>query len=121
MKMAILVTFAKLVCSMFCSVFLRSQKFSTNPFSFFFFFFFFFFFLGDGVVDIQLIGDLHKSEVFKVGRVVGVPESVLSAPPSADLWDGQTDEEELGFSYDFVELWTTYLGSYSFFFFLIQF
>jgi NAD+ synthase (glutamine-hydrolysing) len=34
---------------------------------------------------------------------------VLKAPPSTDLWDGQTDEEELGFSYDFVELWTTYL------------
>uniref|UniRef100_A0A7S4KII8 NAD/GMP synthase domain-containing protein n=1 Tax=Paramoeba aestuarina TaxID=180227 RepID=A0A7S4KII8_9EUKA len=64
---------------------------------------------GDGVVDIQLIGDLHKSEVFKVSAEVGVPKSVLEAPPSADLWDGQTDEEELGFSYDFVELWTCYL------------
>lgn len=61
---------------------------------------------GDGVVDVQLIADLHKSEVFKVGRVVGVPESTLSAPPSADLWEGQTDEEELGFTYDFVELFT---------------
>jgi NAD+ synthase (glutamine-hydrolysing) len=61
---------------------------------------------GDGVVDVQLISDLHKSEVFKVGAQLKVPASTLQAPPSADLWPGQTDEEELGFSYDFVELFT---------------
>jgi len=61
---------------------------------------------GDGVVDIQLIADIHKSEVFAVGRELGVPKSILEAEPSADLWPGQTDEEELGFSYDFVELFT---------------
>jgi NAD+ synthase (glutamine-hydrolysing) len=63
---------------------------------------------GDGVVDIQLIADLHKSEVFSVGRHLHVPESILVAPPSADLWDGHTDEGELGFSYDFVELYQSY-------------
>ena len=61
---------------------------------------------GDGVVDVQLIADLHKSEVFKVGAVLGVPESILNSPPSADLWEGQTDENELGVTYDFVELYT---------------
>eukprot|EP01059_Diplonema_ambulator_P020484 TRINITY_DN342_c0_g1_i2.p1 TRINITY_DN342_c0_g1~~TRINITY_DN342_c0_g1_i2.p1 ORF type:complete len:291 (+),score=106.66 TRINITY_DN342_c0_g1_i2:49-921(+) len=61
---------------------------------------------GDGVVDVQLIADLHKSEVFKVGAYLGVPENTLQAAPSADLWDGQTDEDELGFTYDFVELLT---------------
>ena len=61
---------------------------------------------GDGVVDVQLIADLHKSEVFKVGSVLGVPESILSSAPSADLWEGQTDEDELGVTYDFVELYT---------------
>ncbi|PRP82576.1 hypothetical protein PROFUN_04881 [Planoprotostelium fungivorum] len=64
---------------------------------------------GDGVADIQLIADLHKSEVFAVGRVLNVPQSVLEAAPSADLWADQSDEDELGFPYDFVELWTTYL------------
>jgi NAD+ synthase (glutamine-hydrolysing) len=44
--------------------------------------------------------------LLKVGRAVGVPEATLVAAPSADLWDGQTDEDELGFSYDFVELFT---------------
>jgi NAD+ synthase (glutamine-hydrolysing) len=64
---------------------------------------------GDGVVDVQLIADLHKSEVFAVGRHLGVPASILEAPPSADLWDGQTDEDELGFTYDFIELYQHYL------------
>eukprot|EP00696_Hemimastix_kukwesjijk_P012703 gnl/Hemi2/25980_TR8723_c0_g1_i1.p1 gnl/Hemi2/25980_TR8723_c0_g1~~gnl/Hemi2/25980_TR8723_c0_g1_i1.p1 ORF type:complete len:298 (+),score=100.60 gnl/Hemi2/25980_TR8723_c0_g1_i1:95-988(+) len=63
---------------------------------------------GDGVADVQLIADLHKSEVFAVGRVLNVPKSILTAPPSADLWEGQTDEGELGFTYDFVELYTEF-------------
>lgn len=63
---------------------------------------------GDGAVDVQLINDLHKSEVFKVGKYLGVPESILTAPPSADLWENQEDEKELGFSYDFIELFTGY-------------
>jgi len=64
---------------------------------------------GDGVADVQLIADLHKSEVFSASKALGVPDSILVAPPSADLWEGQTDEGELGFSYDFVELYTEYL------------
>jgi len=64
---------------------------------------------GDGVADVQLINDLHKSEVFLISKKLNVPESIIKAPPSADLWDGQTDEDELGFSYDFVELLTEYL------------
>jgi len=64
---------------------------------------------GDGVSDIQLIADIHKSEVFKVAKELNVPKSVLEAPPSADLWEGQTDEEEMGVSYDFVELYTEWL------------
>ena len=44
-------------------------------------------------MDVQLIADLHKSEVFTVGNYLEVPQEILSAPPSADLWEGQTDEE----------------------------
>lgn len=44
---------------------------------------------GDGVADVQLIADLHKSEVFKVGKELNVPSSILGAPPSADLWAGK--------------------------------
>ena len=64
---------------------------------------------GDGVCDIQLISDLHKSQVFEVGRLLKVPKSILNAKPSADLWDNQTDEDELGFSYDFIELYTNFI------------
>lgn len=63
---------------------------------------------GDGAVDLQLISDLHKSQVFQVGRFLGVPESILQAAPSADLWPDHTDEDEMGFSYDFIEFYTGY-------------
>lgn len=64
---------------------------------------------GDGAVDIGLIWDLHKSEVFKLAKHLGVPESILIAPPSADLAPGQTDETESGVTYDQVELVYNYL------------
>lgn len=63
---------------------------------------------GDGVVDVQLISKWHKSQVFAVGDYLGVPRSILDAPPSADLWENQTDENELKFPYDFVEFYTGY-------------
>lgn len=63
---------------------------------------------GDGVVDVQIISDLHKSEVFDVAAVLNVPEATREAAPSADLWEAHTDEEELGFPYDFVELFTAW-------------
>ena len=61
---------------------------------------------GDGVVDVQLIADLHKSEVFKCAEYLGVPYSIVNAKPSADLWEDQEDEKELGFTYDFIEFYT---------------
>jgi NAD+ synthase (glutamine-hydrolysing) len=64
---------------------------------------------GDGAVDIGLIWDLHKSEVFMMGRYLGVPESILIAPPSADLAPGQTDENEIGSTYDMIELVYNYI------------
>lgn len=60
---------------------------------------------GDGAVDISPIGGLYKSEVVELARYMGVPQSILDAPPSAGLWEGQTDEQELGFSYADVERW----------------
>ena len=48
---------------------------------------------------IQPIGDLYKSQLRAVAGCLGVPEPILDKPPSADLWPGQTDEDELGASY----------------------
>lgn len=55
---------------------------------------------GDGGCDLLPIVHLYKSEVFKYAKQVGVPKSILNKKPSAGLWDGQTDEDELGFSYN---------------------
>lgn len=55
---------------------------------------------GDGGVDIMAITDLYKYEVRSVAKAIGVPESVINRPPSAGLWEGQTDEEEIGLTYD---------------------
>ena len=59
---------------------------------------------GDGTSDVQLIHDLHKSEVKEVAKYLKCTEEIIVAPPSADLWEGQTDENELGFPYSFCEL-----------------
>jgi NAD+ synthase len=58
---------------------------------------------GDNAAAIQPIGDLYKNQVRQLARAMGVPEVIVSKPPSADLWPGQTDEGELGYSYDEVD------------------
>ena len=55
---------------------------------------------GDMAAAFGPIGDLYKTQLRDVARHVGVPESVVRKPPSADLWPGQTDEGELGRSYE---------------------
>jgi len=55
---------------------------------------------GDGGVDIQPLGNLLKGELRELAKFLGIPEPIINKPPSADLWEGQTDEGELGFSYD---------------------
>lgn len=54
---------------------------------------------GDLASAINPIGDLYKSEVFELATYLGVSKSIISKPPSADLWDGQNDEDDLGYTY----------------------
>ncbi len=54
---------------------------------------------GDSACAINPIGDLYKTQVRQLSRALGVPDSILDKAPSADLWSGQTDEGELGFTY----------------------
>jgi NAD+ synthase len=54
---------------------------------------------GDSGVALQPIGDLYKTQVRQLSAALNIPPSVLNKPPSADLWVGQTDEGELGYSY----------------------
>ena len=58
---------------------------------------------GDMAAALAPIGDLYKSQLRAVARELGVPEEILAKPPSADLWSGQTDEGELGSTYDLLD------------------
>ncbi len=55
---------------------------------------------GDGGVDLLPLGHLVKHEVRELASHLGIPASIIEKPPSAGMWAGQTDEGELGFSYD---------------------
>lgn len=54
---------------------------------------------GDSASAVNPIGDLYKAHVWALSRYIGVPKELIEKKPSADLWEGQTDEQELGFSY----------------------
>ncbi len=58
---------------------------------------------GDSACAFNPIGDLYKSQVRQVAAAVGVPEAIIRKAPSADLWPGQTDEGEAGFSYPLLD------------------
>ena len=54
---------------------------------------------GDEASDVEPILHLYKTQVFELAKYLQIPESIISKPPSADLWPEQTDENELGFTY----------------------
>ncbi|WLR47827.1 NAD(+) synthase [Halobacillus litoralis] len=58
---------------------------------------------GDGGVDLVPLINLRKEEVKEMAKALGVPDSIIHKKPSAELWEGQTDEEELGMSYDTID------------------
>ena len=55
---------------------------------------------GDSACALNPIGDLYKCQVRQLSRALGVPDVIVDKAPSADLWAGQTDEAELGYTYD---------------------
>lgn len=58
---------------------------------------------GDSACALNPIGDLYKAQVRQLSRAMGVPDIIIDKAPSADLWAGQTDESELGFTYEDVD------------------
>jgi NAD+ synthase len=58
---------------------------------------------GDSACAINPIGDLYKTQIRQLARALNIPEAIIAKPPSADLWTGQTDEGELGFTYEDVD------------------
>lgn len=64
----------------------------------------------DEAVDVQLISDIYKSEVYKVAKELNVPTNIINAVPTGDMYDSRTDEMVFGASYDFLELYLEYLN-----------
>ena len=62
---------------------------------------------GDGAVDLLPLGRLMKSEVRELATALDIPQSIIDKPPSAGLWPGQTDEDEMGFTYSDLERYLT--------------
>ena len=58
---------------------------------------------GDGGVDFNCIGDFYKTEVFELAKELNLPQNIIDRTPTAGLWKGQTDEQELGFSYSLID------------------
>lgn len=58
---------------------------------------------GDSACAINPLGDLYKTQVWQLSAWLGIPDAVVRKAPSADLWEGQTDEGELGFTYERVD------------------
>lgn len=59
---------------------------------------------GDMASAVNPIGDLYKTQLWGLARHLGLPEEIVAKAPSADLWEGQSDEEDLGFGYEEVDL-----------------
>jgi NAD+ synthase len=55
---------------------------------------------GDGGADLEPIGDLYKTQVRQLAKALGIPDEIVNKEPSAGLWPGQTDEKEIGMSYE---------------------
>lgn len=64
---------------------------------------------GDMAAALQPIGDIYKTQVWQLAKAMGVPQCIVEKAPSADLWAGQTDEQELGFTYRDVDLLLYYM------------
>jgi NAD+ synthase len=59
---------------------------------------------GDGGIDFEPCGDLYKTHIRILAEYLDIPEEIRKKPPSAGLWDGQTDEGELGITFDDLDL-----------------
>lgn len=58
---------------------------------------------GDNAADIQPLLHLYKTEIYRIAQELKIPESIINKTPSAGLWEGQSDEEEIGLSYEKID------------------
>ncbi len=64
---------------------------------------------GDNASALNPLGDLYKTQVWQLSRAIGVPQQIVDKAPSADLWAGQTDEDEMGLKYHEVDTLLFYM------------
>ena len=57
----------------------------------------------DGACDIEPIGNLYKTQVFELSKFMDIPDEIITKPPRAGLWENQTDEDEIGMSYELLD------------------
>lgn len=58
---------------------------------------------GDGTCDFELIGDIYKTQLKKLAKSWEIPDEIINKPPRAGLWENQTDEDEIGFTYEILD------------------
>ena len=58
---------------------------------------------GDGACDIEPIGDLFKTDVYQLAKFMEIPQEIIDKPPRAGLWNNQTDEDEIGMTYELLD------------------
>ncbi|MDD2410262.1 MAG: NAD+ synthase [Candidatus Methanomethylophilaceae archaeon] len=58
---------------------------------------------GDGACDMTPLASTYKTEVKQIAAMIGIPQEIIDRPPSAGFWEGQTDESEMGISYDYLD------------------
>ena len=59
---------------------------------------------GDSACDLLPIADIYKTDLYDIAKALEIPDEILSKKPSAGLWEDQTDEDELGFSYEVLDI-----------------
>jgi NAD+ synthase (glutamine-hydrolysing) len=68
----------------------------------------------DAMVDLQIIADIHKSEVYQIATLLhDIPPEIIVAQPKGDVWDGKIDIEMIGATYDFLEIYTLFMSENS--------
>lgn len=59
---------------------------------------------GDGASDLIPLANMYKTQVRQIAKMIGIPDEIITRPPSAGFWEDQTDEEELGITYEDLDL-----------------
>lgn len=66
---------------------------------------------GDGAEDLMPLGGLYKTQIWELAKLIGVPQEIIDKVPTAGLWEGQSDEDEMGITYHLLDLYLNQIES----------